>query len=40
MTTVVEEARDAQTYVAAHLYTPEAIRRPCDAECTPWSIAT
>ena len=27
MTVAVEEARDAQTYVSAHLYTPEAIER-------------
>ena len=27
MTAIVEEARDAQTYVSAHLYTSEAIRR-------------
>lgn len=27
MTAIVEEAQDAQTYVSAHLYTPEAIRR-------------
>ena len=27
MTAIVEEARDAQTYVSAHLYTPEAIER-------------
>ena len=27
MTAAVEEAQDAQTYVSAHLYTPEAIQR-------------
>jgi imidazolonepropionase-like amidohydrolase len=27
MTAIVEEAHDAQTYVAAHVYTPDAIRR-------------
>ncbi len=27
MTAIVEEAQDAQTYVSAHLYTPDAIRR-------------
>ena len=27
LTAIVEEARDAQTYVSAHLYTPDAIRR-------------
>lgn len=33
---VVEEARDAQTYVSAHLYTVDAIRRA--VECGVWSL--
>ena len=36
VTAAVEEARNAQTYVAAHLYTDEAIRRA--AECGVISI--
>ena len=40
ITVAVEEARDAQTYVSAHVYNPDAIRRAVSAASTRSSIAT
>ena len=36
----VEEAAMAQTHVAAHLYTDEAIAAPLHARCAAWSTVT
>jgi imidazolonepropionase-like amidohydrolase len=40
MNAIVEEALDAKTYVAAHVYTAEGITRPSNAASTPSNTAT
>ncbi len=40
ITAIVNEAKSACTYVSAHLYTDDAIRRAVNAACIRSSIAT